>query len=351
MSVQLLIGTDKGAFLCRSDSARRNWKIEGPHYKGWKVTAAERTADGGWLLGTASYVYGAAIHAGRDVANLKQVGGTPRYEESLKRPLTEIWRIVAARDGACYAGVMEAGLFRSSDGGERWSPVDGLNEHPSRAKWQPGNGGLCAHSILADPKNSRRIWCGISAVGVWRSDDGGDRWRACNAGVPAALEDKDFPEIGFCVHALQADPAAPERIWRQDHLGMFRSTDAGASWERIENGLPSRFGFPLGRSRSDGTLYAVPLESDEYRFPKDGRLSVCRSRNDGQSWEAADRGLPQTCYANVLRGAMDTDGLNPCGVYFGTTAGDVFASPDGGDSWTALPARLPRVLCVRAATD
>ncbi len=247
----------------------------------------------------------------------------------------------------CYAGVADAGLFRSEDAGETWTPVSGLNDHKTREAWCPGAGGLCAHSILIDPTNASRLWCGISAVGVFRSEDGGATWDARNEGVPVILEDKTHKDIGFCVHCLVHDAANANRIWRQDHRGMFRSSDGGDHWERIENGLPSGFGFPLVRDPGSGALFCVPLESDEYRVPIDGRLTVYRSTDDGDSWQAASNGLPQqNAYAGVLRCAMAVDGLNPGGVYFGTTSGDVYVSADCGDRWTALPCRLPRVQCV-----
>jgi len=351
MAVIVAVGTDKGLFLLRAGDARRDWRVEGPLFKGWKVTAFSRDGAGGWLAGTASFVYGAAIQHSRDLKDWKQVEHGPAYPPDGKHKLTQIWRLVSS-DGACYAGVAEAGLFRSEDHGETWRPVRGLNEHRTRDAWQPGAGGLCAHSILIDPQNARRMWCGISAVGVFRSDDGGESWQARNDGVPVILEDKDHQDIGFCVHALAPDPHDADVIFRQDHRGMFRSRDGGDRWERIENGLPSGFGFPLCIDRNTKALYAVPLESDEYRMPRDGALRVCRSTDGGDSWHALSAGLPQEhAYAGVLRTSMAVDNLQPGGVYFGTTGGEVFTSSDGGDSWTALPSRFPRIHCVEAFAD
>ena len=351
MGVTIVVGTVKGAFALRSDDSRGTWQIDGPLFKGWKVTAAARRSDGTWLLATASDVYGCAIHKSADLKEWRQVAKGPEYPKGGKRKLNQIWKLVV-HDSACYAGVDEAGLFRSSDGGETWAPLAGLNEHRTREAWCPGAGGLCAHSILIDPADPKRIWCGISAVGVFRSDDGGESWQAKNEGVPVILEDKEFKEIGFCVHALAQDPDNAERIFRQDHRGMFRTADGGDRWERIENGLASGFGFPLVMDRRTRALFAVPLESDEYRMPKDGKLRVYRSTDGGDSWQALSKGLPQEhAYAGVLRAAVDVDHLDPCGVYMGTTSGDVYVTADAGESWTALPCRLPRINCVAAFVD
>ncbi|MCG8407239.1 MAG: hypothetical protein MI923_18735 [Phycisphaerales bacterium] len=350
MSVTVIVGTAKGGFVLRSDD-RRSWQIEGPFFKGWKVTTVARADDGTFLIGAASDVYGAAIHKSKDLSDWRQVAQGPAYSEDEKRQLTQIWKLVV-QDGAYYAGVAEAGLFRSEDRGETWQPMPGLNDHRSRSAWMPGAGGLCAHSILIDPANPKRLWCGISAVGVFRSDDGGDTWHPKNNGVPVILEDKEFSEIGFCVHALAQDPDNADLIYRQDHRGMFRTKDGGDHWERIENGLPSGFGFPLVLDRETRALYAAPLESDEFRLPCDGKFQIFRSRNGGDAWEPLTNGLPQEhAYAGVLRGAMDADHLAPCGVYVGTTSGDVFVSSDGGDRWNALPYRLPRVHCVAAYVE
>lgn len=346
MSVTILVGTAKGGFILRSNDGRKTWTIDGPIFKGWKVTAATTLPGGDCLLGTSSDVYGAAIHKSADLKDWQQVSEGPAYPKEGSAKLTQIWKL-AAHGETCLAGVADAGLFRSDDRGETWSPVVGLNDHRTRDAWCPGAGGLCAHSILIDPKNDRRMWVGISAVGVFRSDDGGDTWHTKNDGVPVILEDKSHKDIGYCVHALVQDPASPDRVWRQDHRGMFRSHDAGESWDRIENGLPSGFGFPLCRDRGSGALFCVPQESDEYRIPIDGKLKVYRSRDDGDSWQALSNGLPrENVFAGVLRSAMDVDHLAPCGVYFGTTSGDLFVSADGGEGWTTIPCRLPRVNCV-----
>lgn len=350
MSVIIIVGTAKGGFVFRSND-RRSWQIEGPFFKGWKITAVTRASDGTFLIGAASDVYGAAIHTSRDLKDWRQVPQGPAYPKESERELTQFWKLVA-HDGVYYAGVSEAGLFRSEDHGESWQPLPGLNDHETRKAWVPGAGGLCAHSVLVDHANPKRLWCGISAVGVFRSDDGGATWHPKNDGVPVILEDKEFSEIGFCVHALAQDPDNADVIYRQDHRGMFRTKNGGDNWERIETGLPSGFGFPLVLDRGTKTLYAAPLESDEYRLPIEGKFQIFRSRNGGDAWEPLTNGLPQEhAYVSVLRGAMDADHLTPCGVYAGTTSGDVYISNNGGDDWSALPYRLPRVQCVAAFVE
>ena len=350
MGVTALVGTDKAGFVVRSDD-RKSWRIDEPLFKGWKVTASARTPEGRYFVAVASQVYGPALHVSDDLKSWRQIEKGPAWPKDSDRKLNQIWTIVPGH-GSIYAGVDEAGLFVSTDGGESWQPVDGLNEHPTRKNWFPGAGGLCLHSILLDPGNPDRYWCGISAVGVFRTDDGGKSFTLKNEGIPPVIEDKDFGEIGRCVHALVADPQDPDTIYRREHNGMFRSHDGGDHWERIENGLASWFGFPIAMDRATKTLWVVPLESDEYRTPTDGALQVFRSRDGGDSWESASRGLPdRNAYMGVLRKAMDADQLSPCGVYVGTTAGTVHVSADGGDSWTQLPCMLPRVLSLSVFPD
>jgi hypothetical protein len=351
MGVLVIVGTEKGGFLCRSDSARTAWDIEGPLFKGWRVTASARSPSGRYLVATTSHVYGAALQSSNDLKAWRQIDKGPTYPAGGDRKLNQIWTIRCG-DTRHFAGVDEAGLFVSDDDGESWRPVSGLNDHPSRRSWFPGAGGLCAHSVLVHPKRPERIWCGISAVGVWRSDDGGVTWTPKNEGVRCLSPDKDFPGIGYCVHGLALDPDDPETIYRQDHSGMFRTHDGGESWERNEQGLASWFGFPIAMDMRSRTLFSFPLESDEYRLPVDGKCRVYRSRTMGASWEALGTGLPDwRYYGTVLRGAMAVDGLDPTGVYVGSTSGDVFVSADAGDSWRTLPCRLPRVLSVAAYVE
>jgi len=346
-NVTVLVGTEKGAWILRSDAARKDWAIDGPHFKGWKVTASDRTPGGKYLVATASFVYGAAIHESRDLKTFRQIEKGPAYPEGAGRKMIQTWTIACGAKRH-FAGVDEAGLFVSDDDGASWQPVPSLNDHPTRPSWFPGNGGLCAHSVLV---RGDRLFVGISAVGVWRSDDGGKSWAPKNAGIPHVIEDKKLKEIGFCVHGLAFDPAAPDTVYRQDHAGMFRSRDAGDRWERIQTGLPaSGFGFAL--AQHGRSVFSFPLESDEYRVPVDGKFRVYRSRDGGESWQALARGLPEApTYANVLRGAMAVDGMNPCGVYVGSTSGEVYASADDGESWRRIPCTLPRILHVRAFRD
>ena len=343
--VVLFVGTEKGAFLIRSRD-RYNWQLEGPLFKGWKVTAAGRSPDGRFLAASASYVYGPLLHISDDLVQWDSVKDGPSYGEG--RKLEQIWTVAATRRGL-YAGVAEAGLFFAADPMGPWKPVQGLNDHPTRAAWQPGLGGLCAHVVLENPENPDQLWCGISAVGVFRTDDGGKTWHPRNRGVTVAIEDKDHKDIGFCVHGLALNPHNPAVLYRQDHLGMFRSDDAGDTWQRSNAGLPADFGFPIVTDPDTGAVYAYPLHSDEYRLPVGGAMAVYRSTDQARSWAPLARGLMQEGgYASVLRGAMDVDGLSPCGVYFGTSSGTVHCSADGGDSWQQPDCLLPRILCIKA---
>ena len=374
MSTTLIVGTEKGAFICRSKD-RAKWTVEGPLFKGWKVTASARTPSGRYLVATASQIYGAALHASKDLKEWKQIEKGPAYPEATDKSqptpgvavgagfepkMNQLWTLVASGK-RLYAGADTAGLFTSDDDGQSWQPVPSLNDHPTRPNWFPGAGGLCLHSILVDKS---RIWIGISAVGVWRSDDGGKTWTPKNKGVRHVIEDPNFKEIGFCVHGLAADPKDPGTIYRQDHAGFYVTRNGGDTWEAAEQGLPpgsvgmpgnklrASFGFPVAVDPHTRNIFIFPLESDEYRMPLDGMFRVYRSRDGGRKWEGLGEGLPTVpTYSGVLRGAMAVDGLKPCGVYIGSTAGQVFSSADGGDTWHPLPCTLPRVLHVAAYTD
>jgi photosystem II stability/assembly factor-like uncharacterized protein len=380
MPVVVIVGTDKGAMLLRADDARERWELGELGFRGWRVTAAARDPGGRTYVAVATEVFGCAILASDDLERWEQLEAAPRFEpgdrgnpdhsrtiffrpedvrasQTASNPLglyagrhvDQIWKLHSA-GGVLYAGVSEAGLFRSEDRGKSWQPVRGLNEHESRAGWIPGFGGLCLHSILSDARDPRRLWAGISAAGVFRSDDGGATWARKNEGVPKGE--------GFCVHGLAQDPSDADRIFRQDHRGMYRSLDGGESWEPIENGLPigrlsegrdCAFGFPVEVDPATGAAYAFPLAGDDFRYPPGGRLRVYRTRDGGAHWEALERGLPrEPRYTNVLRGAMSVDRLDPCGVYVGTTSGHVFASRDRGESWIELPCTLPKIRCVEA---
>lgn len=343
MPVTVLVGTRKGAFLLRDEGDRRRWNLSGPQFPGWEVTAAARAGDR-YYLATSSSVYGPAIHVSADLQRWEQVVEGPSYPEGERR-LRRIWTLQPAGP-QLFAGVADAGLFASADGGASWTPVDGLNDHPSRPRWSPGAGGLCAHVVLNDHTDPSRLWCGISAVGVFRSDDGGTSWTSTNAGVTVAAADEEDDSIGYCVHGLANDPANPDRIFRQDHTGVYRSHDGGDSWERCEQGLPATFGFPIARDHHTGALFVFPQESSEFRYAPGGRFSVYRSRNDGDTWEPLAAGPQQNAFTGVLRGAMDVDGLDPAGIYVGSSSGTLHLSVDGGEDWQTVPAVLPRILSV-----
>ena len=343
---RLLIGTAKGGFWATSRD-RRSWRVRGPFFKGWKVTTALRLQDGRVMAAVASDVYGPALQVTSDLETWEQLPAAPAYAEGGSRRLREIWKL-AENAGVLYAGVQDAGLFASDDGGGAWRAVEGLNEHPTRGGWMPGAGGLCCHALLFG-RRPGRMWCGISAVGVFRTDDGGETWTPKNEGVPIAIADKEHKGIGACVHGLAQDPGDPDRLFRQDHMGMFRSGNGGDRWERNEDGLPSGFGFPIVVDRRTKALFAIPQESDQRRLPPEGALRVFRSTDGGDSWHSASAGLPsRDFYGTVLRGAMAVDDMEPGGVYFGTSAGTLHASADGGGSWTNLDVALPRVLHVSA---
>lgn len=343
MGVGLAVGTLKGAWIARSED-RSEWTVEGPMLKGWPVTTFGQAPDGTYLLGTGSSWYGAAIHRSEDFAQWEQVVDGPAYPEETGRKLEQIWTITAVGD-AVFAGVAEAGLFRSDDNGASWQPVDGFNNHPTRPGWQPGLGGLAAHRILFDRRDPNRMWVGVSAVGVFATTDGGGTWELRNDGIPNAAPDENYPGIGYCVHCIAHDPGDPDTIWRQDHMGVFRSTDAGRTWLRIEDGLPAGFGFPIGRDAETGRLFVAPLESDEFRVPVGGEFSVYASDDGGDSWSRAG-GWSRPGYDGVLRDAMATDGSG--GVYVGTTAGRVAASSDAGATWNELGMTFPRISSLHA---
>jgi photosystem II stability/assembly factor-like uncharacterized protein len=348
--ITVAVGTEKGAFFLQSRDDRRTWSLAEPAFRGWRVTAFEQSPGGDYLLTTGSNWFGAAVHRSPDLTTWEQIVDGPAWPESTERKLTQIWTMTTHGD-TVFAGVDEAGLFRSDDDATTWQPVNGLNEHTSRPGWGPGLGGLCAHHVLVDPLDPARMWVGISAVGVFRTDDGGRTWHPKNNSVEQAAANEDWDDVGWCVHGITLDPAGPDLLWRQEHTGVFRSADGGETWERIEDGLPASFGFPIVRDHRSGSVFVVPLESDEFRLPVDGKLRVYQSRNGGASWEVAGSGLPDDTFSGVLRGAMTADQLDPAGVYVGTTGGAVYATRDLGDTWQRLPGTFPRISSVRVFVD
>lgn len=357
--VVLLVGTMKGAFLLRAAPPRSVWDMGGPHFPGHAVYAmAYDDRDGRRRLwaGPESMHWGAVLCSSDDFGRswTRPEAASVRFPEDAGASLKRIWQVRPGRadePGTLYCGVEPAALFESRDAGETWALVRGLHDHPHRPRWEPGGGGLCLHTILPDPAEPQRLYVAISAAGVYASDDGGRTWATRHRGVRAdSLPDKQ-PEFGQCVHKVVQHPARPERLFLQNHFGLYRSTNAGASWSDIANGVPSDFGFAMAIHPHDpDTVFIVPLESDQFRCTPEGRLRVYRTRNAGASWEALTRGLPQRgAFETVLRDALTTDSLDPAGVYFGTRSGKLFGSRDGGASWRLLADGLPPVVCVKAA--
>jgi photosystem II stability/assembly factor-like uncharacterized protein len=355
MGVAVLVGTRKGLFVLTSDEARREWSVEGPHLTGWEVFHATRDPrDGRLHAATNNWVYGATTHRSSDLGQTwERAEGIGLPEES---GLTweKSWHVEpghADQPETLWLGGTPAALFRSDDGGTTWEPVRSVLEHPTRDKWNPGAGGLCCHSIQVDPSDPQRLYIAISAAGGFRSEDGGDSWTPINSGVAADFfPDNPFPEVGQCVHKLLVHPAQPDRLWQQNHCGVYRSDDRGENWERLEdNGLPSGFGFPIALDPADpDAAYVIPEEGAENRITPNGRLGIYRTRDGGASWELLKNGLPQQAWQSVMRESMSFDRLEPVGIYAGVQSGSIFASPDGGESWVEAARYLPTILSVEA---
>lgn len=353
MSVVLLVGTKRGLFVFRSDAARQQWQSSGPHLIGREVYHAMRDArDGTMWAATDHVVWGAHLHISRDSGETWELlESAPHYSD--ERGLKAIWYIApghATSPATLYAGIEPAGLFRSDDRGASWQSVNALNEHPTNTTWQPAGGGLALHSIIADPTDDKRLYCAISAGGVYRTDDGGASWLTLNEGVRADFQPVQYPATGQCVHKLVQHPLMPNRLYQQNHCGVYRSDDRGESWTEITSGLPSDFGYALAIDAHDAdTLFVIPEESSHMRATIDGKLRVYRSRDAGASWAPLTNGLPQeNAYVSVLREGMTSDGMEPCGIYFGTSSGHLFASRDAGDSWQMIAGFLPKILSVTA---
>jgi hypothetical protein len=359
--VVVLVGTMKGAFLARAGRDRDGWEIAGPWFQGEPVYALAYDGRAGrrrlWAA-PASWHWGPNLRWSDDFgATWTNPERIPvRYPEDTGLELQRIWQIEpgrAAEPDTLYCGVEPAALFESRDGGESWSLVRGLFDHPHRPQWQPGGGGLCLHTIVPHPTDPARLLVAISTGGVYRTDDGGATWAPRNQGVRAQFlpEENRYPEFGQCVHKVAAHPSRPERLFLQNHWGLYRSDDGGDSWQDIANGVPSDFGFAMAVHPGEpDTVYIVPLESDGFRCTPEAKLRVYRTRDAGGAWEPLAAGLPQEgAYETVLRDALCTDACAPAGVYFGTRSGKLFASRDDGDSWSLLADGLPPVVCVRAA--
>jgi photosystem II stability/assembly factor-like uncharacterized protein len=387
--VRVLVGTRKGAFTLTSDGQRKDWEVSGPHFAGWEIyhmkgspvdpdriyvsqtsswfgQLLQRSTDGGqtWSqpgvktedatpswppVKSNRFAYDASPETGKPLTTHMWYDGT-QHPWEFKR----VWHLEPSLTdpATVYAGVEDAGLFLSTDGGENWRELAGLRGHGTGPNWQPGAGGMCLHSIILDPSNPERIYIAISAAGAFRTDDGGATWRPINKGLYSKYIPNPTAEVGHCVHHIAMNPSRPGVLFMQKHWDVMRSDDAGDNWTKISGNLPTDFGFVIDvHSHQPETIYVVPIKSDSLHYPIDGKLQVYRSRTGGNEWEPLTKGLPQeNCYVNVLRDAMAVDTLDDCGIYFGTTGGQVYVSPDGGDSWSAVVHDLPAVLSVEVQT-
>lgn len=355
----LLVGTMKGAFILRSDPARTKWEAGGPYFPGNAVYAmAYDSRDGRQRIwaGPNSMHWGGLLRSSADFGRswTNPDAANVKFPETAGVALKQIWQIAPGRDGevdTLYCGVEPAAVFVSRDAGDTWSLNEGLWNHPHRPRWEPGGGGLCLHTILLDPADLDRIRVAISTGGMYVSEDGGTSWRASNQGVRADFLPEKYPEFGQCVHKVVQASTDPDRLFLQNHWGLYRSDDRGESWTDIASGVPSDFGFGLaGHPRDADTAWIVPLESDEFRCTPEGKLRVYRTRDAGATWEPLSSGLPQDgAYETILRDAVATDTFDGVGVYFGTRSGKVFGSRDEGDTWSELLDGLPPVISVKAA--
>ena len=389
--VRLLVGTRKGAFILTSDGKRERWEVSGPHFAGWEMyhlkgspadpnrlyasqtsgwfgQIIQRSDDGGktWTQpatppgerttpeGTPKaesnkFVYDTSAETGKPLTTHQFYDGT-QHPWEFKR----VWHLEPSLHDpdTVYAGIEDAALFRSKDGGKNWQELSGLRGHGTGPKWQPGAGGMCLHTIVLDPSNPQRIYVAISAAGAFRSDDAGKTWLPINRGLKSQYIPNPEAEVGHCVHRIAMHRSKPGVLFMQKHWDVMRSENAGELWQEVSGNLPTDFGFVIDvHAHEPETIYVVPIKSDSEHFPPDGKLRVYRSRSGGNEWEALTKGLPQKdCYVNVLRDAMAVDSLDKCGVYFGTTGGQVYGSADAGDNWTPIVRDLPAVLSVEAQT-
>ncbi len=366
--VRVLVGTRKGAFVLTSDGKREKWDVSGPHFGGWEIyhfKGSPADPDRMYVSQSTGW-FGQQIQRSDDGGrNWQSVGnefsydgipGTHQWYDGTPHPweFARVWHLEPSLHDpdTVFAGVEDAALFRSVDGGQNWREMSGLRNHDTGSSWMPGAGGMCLHTILLDPVNEGRMFAAISAAGAFRSDDSGETWRPITKGLRSETMPDPEAEIGHCVHRIAMHPERPDVLFMQKHWDVMRSDDAGANWYEISGDLPTDFGFPISvHAHEPETVYVVPITSDSLHFPPDGRLRVYRSRTGGNEWEPLTAGLPQdNCYVNVLRDAMDVDSLDECGVYFGTTGGQVYASADSGETWSALVRDLPSVLSVEVQT-
>jgi photosystem II stability/assembly factor-like uncharacterized protein len=367
--VRVLVGTRKGAFILTADGGRGDWEVSGPHFAGWeiyhvkgspvdpsRIWASQSSGWFGQLIQRSDDGGGSWNPVGNEFAYQGEPGphqwydGTPHPWE-----FARVWHLEPSPNDPdiVWAGVEDAALFRSTDGGGSWQEIAGMRNQPTASTWAPGAGGLCLHTILIDRSNEDRMFGAVSAAGVFRSDDRGESWRPVNKGLVSSAElPQPEAEVGHCVHNLAMHPDRPDVLFMQKHWDVNRSDDGGETWYEVSGDLPTDFGFPIEVNANEpDTIYVVPITSDSEHFPPEGRLRVYRSRVGGNEWEPLTKGLPQeNCYVNVLRDAMCVDHLDPCGIYFGTTGGQVYGSADGGDSWEAIVRDLPAVLSVEVQT-
>ena len=385
--VRVLAGTRKGAFILESDGKRQNWSVSGPHFAGWEMYHLKGSpADPNRIYASqTSGWFGQIIQRSDDGGKTWHQPGTPPGQEpppgppkaasnkfvydAAAKPLTthqwydgtqhpwefkRVWHLEPSLTdpNMVYAGVEDAAIFRSTDGGENWHELPGLRGHGTGPKWQPGAGGMCLHTIILDPSNPQRMLIAISAAGAFRTDDGGKTWKPINRGLKSQYIPDPNAEVGHCVHHVAMHPKRPNVLFMQKHWDVMRSDDAGDNWKEVSGNLPTDFGFVIDvHAHEPETIYVVPIKSDGEHFPPDGKLRVYRSRSGGNEWEAHTKGLAQKdCYVNVLRDAMAVDSLDKCGIYFGTTGGQVYASADAGDSWNPIVRDLPAVLSVEVQT-
>jgi len=366
--VRVLVGTHKGAFVMTSDGKRKKWDISGPHFAGWEVYHLKGSpADPNRIYASqSSGWFGQVIQRSNDggetwepVDNSFAYKGTPgphTWYDGTPHPweFKRVWHLEPSLNDpdTVYAGAEDAALFHTTDGGKSWDEIAGLRQHETAPRWQPGAGGLCLHTIILDPSDPARIYIAISAAGAFRTDDGGKSWKPINKGLASGFLPDPTAEIGHCVHHMAMHPSKPGVLFMQKHWDVMRSDDAGETWREVSGNLPSDFGFVVDiHAHEPDTIYVVPIKSDSEHIPPDGKLRVYRSRSGGNEWEARTKGLPQeNCYVNVLRDAMSVDSLDECGVYFGTTGGQVYVSADAGDSWEPIVENLPAVFSVEVQT-
>ena len=366
--VRVLVGTKKGAFVLTSDGLRRQWQVSGPHFAGWEMyhlKGSPAAPDRIYASQTSGW-FGQQIQRSDDGGRTwEQMGnefkyegtpGTHQWYDGTQHPweFKRVWHLEPSLTDpdTVYAGAEDAALFKSADGGRTWQEMPGLRETKGRL-WQPGAGGMCLHTILLDPGDPQRIFAAISAAGVFRTDDGGENWKAITRGLKSSFEIPDpTAEVGHCVHRIAMHPSRPSVLYMQKHWDVMRTDNAGEMWYEISGNLPTDFGFPIEvHAHEPETIYVIPIKSDSEHFPPEGKLRVYRSRTGGNEWEPLTKGLPQeNCYVNVLRDAMAVDSLDACGIYFGTTGGQVYVSADSGDSWQAIVRDLPAVYSVEVQT-